>query len=339
MPKAVIMAGGQGERFWPMTHEKFPKYRIPFYGKKSLLQKTSDRLEKVYDKNNVYVITTQSHASMIRKDLPKLSRNNILIEPSRRNTAPAIYLASFLLAKRFGPEEVISFFPADQLIQDEKSFASTIQEAIQLAGSQGSLVTVGIRPTFPATGYGYIEKGLGVKGFKSTSQVRRFVEKPDAKTAATYLRQGKFFWNAGIFTWKIKTFLDAMHSHSPGIARAIDRGVTAKTYGRIPSISIDYALFEKAKNVCVVETSMDWCDVGNWDMFWAKNPLDPKGNYVDGISYHQQSTRTLLVNHTQVPLVALGLSDVIVVQTERGTLVCPRGRAEEAALFFKNKSQ
>lgn len=335
MPKAVIMAGGQGERFWPMTHAKFPKYRIPFYGKKSLLQKTCERLEKVYGKGGVYVITTAQHAGFIREELPKLPRKNILIEPSRRNTAAAIYLSTALLGKEFGDDEIISFYPADHLIENEKLFQSTVRGAIALAKTHDYLVTVGIKPTFPATGYGYIESGKPIRGSKDAFLVKRFVEKPDLSKAQKYLRNPRFFWNGGIFTWKVSVFMESMKRFSPEIVKSLDLSRVKQSYPKVPNISIDYALFEKADNIAICRTTMDWCDVGNWDMYYSKNPRDKAGNYIHGLSAHLESSGCLLVNHSDTPLITLGVSDLVVVQTPRGTLVCRRGRAEEAALLFK----
>ncbi len=335
MAKAVIMAGGQGERFWPMTHERFPKYRIPFYGKKSLLQKTCERLERVYGKGGVYVITTAQHAKFIREELPRLSKNNILIEPSRRNTAAAIYLSTALLGEKFGPDEVISFYPADHLIQNENLFQATVKEAIRLASQTESLVTIGIRPTFPATGYGYIESGKPIRGSKNAFRVRRFVEKPNHRKALEYIRKKNFYWNGGIFTWKIGVLTNTMRRFAPEIVKSINLSSLKKSYAKVPAISIDYALFEKADNIAVIRTSMDWCDVGSWDMYLAKNPVDSDGNYIDGHSVSRQTKNSLLVNRTDHPLITLGLSDLIVVQTPQGTLVCRKGHSEEAALLSR----
>lgn len=333
MPKAVIMAGGQGERFWPVTHAKFPKYRIKFYGNKSLLQKTYERLRRVYAADSVYVITTQSHAPMIRQELSRLPRANILIEPSRKNTAPAIYLSCALIQKKHGAEEVVSFFPADHLIQDEKLFEKTLRQAIKTARRTDNLVTIGIKPSFPATGYGYIETGraLGDEAYR----VQRFVEKPVLSVAKTYIRRGNFYWNGGIFTWRISIFMRAMEKHAPAITKVLDLSNLRSSYLKLPNLSIDYALMEKADNIALCRAAMDWCDVGNWDMFYEKSPSDKTGCYIEGLSLHKENRNSLLVNHTELPLITLGISDLIVVQTPRGTLVCRKNRAEEAALLFK----
>lgn len=335
MPKAVIMAGGQGERFWPLTHKDFPKYRIRFGGKKSLLALTYDRLSKIYKKDGIYIVTTEPHEKMIRQELPFLNSSQLIIEPFRNNTCAAIYLSCATLAKKFGDTEVVSFFPADQLIQNEAAFKKTMKGAIHLADNEAWLVTVGIKPTFAATGYGYIQKGHAIARHTDASKVLRFVEKPNLKKATQYLKQKQFLWNAGIFTWKIATFMEAMKKVSPGFVQHFDLRHLAATYKKCPNLSIDYALMEKARNIAVYSTAMDWCDMGSWDMLFEKSLRDSKNNYAEGFYFHQEVKNSLVVNQTSTPLIVLGLSDVIAVQTPRGTLICPKGRSEEAALLFK----
>jgi mannose-1-phosphate guanylyltransferase len=335
MPKAVILAGGQGERFWPLTHAAFPKYRIQFEGRKSLLQKTNERLSALYGRNNVYVVTTSAHARMVRQELPKLPASRILIEPCRNNTCAAIFLACAKLRRQFGENEVVSFFPADALIRDAAAFKKTLGQAARLAGARDLLVTVGIRPTFPATGYGYIEKGAAVPGFARAYRIRRFVEKPDLKRAQGYLRTKKFYWNAGMFTWKLRTFFRAMDKHCTPLVRTFDLNRLAATYKKLPSISIDYALMEKAGNSAVVAASMDWCDMGSWEMLFERSPKGRRNVVAEGLYYHQEVDDSLVVNQTGVPLVVLGVSGIVAVQTPRGTLICRKGRSEEAALLAK----
>lgn len=335
MAKAIIMAGGQGERFWPLTHKRFPKYRIQFYGKKSLLQKTYERLRRVYGPGDIYVITTEDHARMIREELPKLPRPNILIEPFRNNTAAAIFLSCALIAEKFGPQEVVSFFPADHYIQNEKLFQKTVENAIRTARKNDSLVTIGVPPTYPAIGYGYIETGAPLRGSAGCLRVRRFVEKPNLQKAKAYIRKRNFFWNGGIFTWRIAVFMHAMKKHSPAYEAGLDLSNLKTSYKKLPNISIDYALMEKADNIVLCRAQMDWCDVGSWDMFLEKSPKAAGGCYTEGICASSETRDTLLVNHTKTPLIALGVSGLVVVQTAQGTLVCPRSRSEEAALLFK----
>lgn len=338
MPQAVIMAGGQGERFWPMTHRAFPKYRIRMEGKRSLLQGTHNRLLKVFRAADVNVVTTREHAAFIREELPKLPRKNILIEPARNNTAAAIHLSCETLLRRSGENETVSFFPADHLIRDVGAFASTIRGAVALAKREDTLVTVGIKPAFPATGYGYIEAGVPVNGEPRARRVKRFHEKPERRTAEKYLKNPAFFWNAGIFTWRIGTYRAAMARFAPKFSGLDLRRLDA-SYKKLPNLSIDYALLERADRIAVFRTSMDWCDMGNWDMMYEKSRRDAEGNAVQGDVMARSCKSCFLVNQSAEPLVVVGLEGVVVVRTPRGLLVSCRGRAEEAALFFKKSGR
>ncbi len=335
MSQAVIMAGGQGERFWPMTHAKFPKYRIRFDGRTSLLGGTYARLAKVFRSADIHVVTTRDHVPFVREELPRLRPANIHVEPFRNNTAAAIYLSTALLAARRGPEETVSFFPADHLIADTRLFERAVRASIALAKVRPTLVTIGIRPAFPATGYGYIECGRALAQTPGAHAVRRFVEKPGRAKAASYLRSGRFLWNAGIFTWRAGVFLEAMGRFAPEFRRRFDLKRLAASYKRLPSLSIDYALLEKADNIAVVKSRMDWCDMGNWDMLFERSAKGPGGVSTEGPACIGECRDSLFVNRTGRPFVALGVKDLVIVQTERGTLVAPRGRAEEAARFFQ----
>ena len=335
MAKAIIMAGGQGERFWPLTHKGFPKYKIKFGGKRSLLQNTHERLLKVYGKGNVYVVTTGPHAVIIRKELSRIPRANIFIEPFRNNTCVAVTLASAKLRQAFGDEETVSFFPADHLIKNEASFKRTMEGAIRLARRDEALVTIGIQPTFPATGYGYIEKGRRHPKFPYAFRVKRFVEKPDREKAARYLRARTFYWNAGMFTWRLGVFFSAMKKHCPLFLKTFELSRLRGSYKKLPNISIDRALMEKARNIAVCPTTMDWCDMGSWEMLFEKSVRDARNVYAEGYYYHRETSDSLLVNETGLPLIVLGVSGIVAVQTPRGTLICQKGRSEEAALMIK----
>ncbi len=338
MAQAIIMAGGQGERFWPLTHPRFPKYRIRFDGKKSLLQKTYARLLRLYDKKNIHVVTTQDHLRIIQKELPSLPRTNILIEPFRRNTAAAITFSCALLANRLGPGEIVTFFPADHLIRNEAAFQKTIRAAIQLAKQKPVLVTIGIKPHFPCTGYGYIQSGERIPANPSAFRVKAFKEKPSRKKAQAYLRANTFYWNGGIFTWRISVYMGSMKKYSPTFHAFFEEGISRKNYSRLPRLSIDHALLEKADNMAIVKTDMDWCDMGSWDMFLEKAKVDRNKNCVVGNSPNKESSDVLLFNtRKNAPLIAFGVSGLIAVQTDQGTLICKRERSEEAAVLLKRE--
>ncbi len=335
MAQAVIMAGGQGERFWPLAHKGFPKYRICFDGKRSLLRGTFDRLAKIYGKNGIHVVTTREDEPMVREELPSLAKKAVFIEPFRNNTAAAMYLSTAIVEDRFGSEEPVSFFPADHLIRNEKLFGQTIHGALRLAVERPVLVAIGVKPTFPATGYGYIETGRSIPGHLSADHVKRFVEKPDLKKAAGYIRRKNFLWNGGIFTWRPSVFNAAMDKYSPDFKRNFNLKALASSYKRLPSTSIDYALMEKADNIAVYRTKMDWCDMGSFDMLLERSPKDASKSLVRGKVISRENKNALILNHTARPLVALGIADFIVVQTDQGTLLCPKGRAEEGALLLR----
>jgi mannose-1-phosphate guanylyltransferase/mannose-6-phosphate isomerase len=331
MPKAVIMAGGPGERFWPFTHPGFPKYCLRLDGRESLLQKTLRRLARLYKKTDIYVVTTKAHLPIIRRELRGFPRSRILVEPSRRNTAAALYLAVSALSSRFGREETLSFYPADHLIRDTACFTRTMRDAIRTAEETPSLVVIGIKPTFPATGYGYVQAGRPLRETRGARAVARFHEKPTRRKAARYLKRGDYFWNAGIFTWRSGVFLDAMREHAPGIVRLFDARRPEKSYAKLPALSIDVALMEKAGRVAVVPARMDWCDMGNWDMFFEKGAKDRARNVVLGPVRASRCSGSLLFNGTRQPIALEGFRDRIFVKTERGILACARGASEEAA--------
>lgn len=332
MAKAVIMAGGQGERFWPLTHAAFPKYRICFEKNRSLLGGTWQRLLKIFKPSDIYVVTTRDHVNFIRAELPRLRRANMLVEPKRNNTASALVYSTFFLEKRFGPEELVCFFPADHLIQRIDRFTDTMKRALSAARRKDRLVTIGIRPSFPATGYGYIRRGKPLSGEKNVFEVGRFVEKPSRTKAIGYLRQGGFLWNAGMFTWKAGVFRRKVAKYAPEFASAFSLKDIPGSYKRMPSKSIDVALLEKADGIAVASTDMDWCDMGSWEMFDDRSPKDKEANaLLAGPVVSQENKGVFIYNDSDTPVVTLGLRDVIVVRTARGVLIAKKTRSEEAA--------
>lgn len=335
MPQAFIMAGGQGERFWPLTKKNFPKYRIRLDGKRSLLQQTFRRLEQLYEAENVHVVTTKEHYHLIREELPQLGKDRILMEPFRSNTAPAILYSTVYAEKNFGPDEVVSFFPADHLIKNEVLFRRTMLSAFKAARETPMLMTIGIKPTFPCVGYGYIQAGRALGG-SGAFRVDAFKEKPDRATAMRYLRRKVFLWNGGIFTWRAGVFMQAMKRYNRAMVQAFDLDRLEESYKKMPRISIDYALLEKADNIAVLKTRMDWCDMGSWDMFFDKAERNGDNNLIFGKGSFKECRDSLILNATDEPLIAMGASGLIIVKTSQGVLVCLRSRSEEAALLARN---
>ena len=274
---------------------------------------------------DIYVITTKSQKHILRRELPQLKDSHLLLEPFRNNTAPAILFSCLHLKKKYGPDEVVSFYPADHLIQNHGMFRKTMTLAIQAAEKTARLVILGIRPAFPATGYGYLQSGPAVRGMPGVFGVRRFVEKPNRKRARSYLQKGNFYWNSGIFTWKTGVLIRAMEKYSP------DQGYEKK------GVSIDVAVLEKADQVAFCKTSMDWCDLGSWDMLLEKSPRDPGGSYTQGAPIHRELKESLVIHHGRTPLVVLGVTGLMIVQTPQGTLICRKGRSEEAARLIQKK--
>jgi mannose-1-phosphate guanylyltransferase len=254
---AVILAGGAGTRLRPLSSDENPKQFLKLFGGRSLVQLTWARLARLLPPEAIYVSTNEQYAAKCREHLPELPAENVLAEPARRNTAPAIALCTFLIEERIGPCTV-SFLASDHYIGDETEFIRVLDRAYAFAEGNDYLMTIGIAPTEPNTGYGYLEVGETIEG--EIERVRSFKEKPDLARAEEFLRAGNFVWNAGMFVWRTDVFRRELTAAAPEIA-----GVTMANYGEMPSISIDYALMEKAPRVATIRGDFDWSDVGTFE--------------------------------------------------------------------------
>ena len=336
MTAAVILAGGWGERLWPMSTRDRPKQLLDVDGNGTLVQRTVRRVEPLVDLRRSVVVTGKSIRASILPQLSPIPPDRVIGEPLGRNTAPAIALAAHVLVGE-DPDAVMVVLPADHLIGDSAAFADTMELAIRVARERAALVTLGVKPTRVETEYGYIKAGSSLEpGVRS---VDSFVEKPDADTAALYLADGSYLWNSGMFIWRADRVLQEIALRLPEVAAALEGlparpGVDAfdegleKFYQSVPSVSIDYGVMEKADGVLVVPATFDWDDIGAWsalERVWAS---DDSRNATRGDAVLIDSTGCVVYGEGEVVAV-LGMRDVVVVNTPQGTLVCPKDRARD----------
>ena len=323
--KAVIMAGGKGERFWPLSREKFPKQLLSLTGKKSLLQETVDRLQPLISPQDILVVTRRPLARAIERQLPQLPRKNIISEPVGRNTAPCIGLA----AKMIKEDAVMVVLPADHIIKPRRKFLDTLKKAVTLAKETENLITIGIKPTYPATGYGYIEAGNKEK--QQVFRVKRFVEKPDKKNAERFIKTGRFFWNSGMFVWRKSVILEAIGKYMPSLYQKLQMVSSkniSKLYPGLPNVSIDYGIMEKAKNSLLIPADFSWEDLGSWESLDKFLSRDRGKNAIIGRVSMMDTQNCTIVNKKGL-LSAIGVSDLIIVSTEDVTLVFPKGKGQQ----------
>jgi mannose-1-phosphate guanylyltransferase len=329
------MAGGKGTRFWPASREGLPKQFLPIGGTDSLLCRTGKRLFPLAPASDAWVVTNAVHVGIAADHLPDIPRDQIVGEPVGRNTAPCIALAAALVARE-DPEGVLLVAPADHWIGDEEAFRSTCEIGVEVARERKGLVTFGIVPTGPETGYGYIEGGEELPGAGGVRKVARFTEKPDRATAEKFLAGGNHTWNSGIFAWRADVFLEELERHDPDmvrscqrIANAVDRTSALETgYPPLTSISVDYAVLERSDNVYVVPATFPWSDVGSWDALADISPADDDGNVLEGDSLAVGAKRCFVRAGTRFTAV-VGLDDVFVVDMPDALLVCARERAQD----------
>jgi len=328
---AVILAGGKGTRFWPKSRVRLPKQLLPIVSDRTMVQETVERLAPLIAAEHVWIVTGADHADELREQLPGVPAQQIVVEPIGRNTAPAIALAATLIA-RVEPRATMVVLPADHHIRYADRFRETLRGAIDLASAGTFLVTIGIEPTAPETGYGYIERGeeLAV----GQNRVRRFTEKPDRARAEEFVQSGRYLWNSGIFVWTVAAIRDAFTRHLPEVARRLEGIVSASddaldsAYERIADQSIDYGVLEKADNVAVVAGEFGWDDIGSWTALLRLGPADADGNVVRGRVLALSSHGNLVA--TDKRLVALvGVEGLVVIDTEDAVLVCSADRVQD----------
>lgn len=334
---AVIMAGGVGKRFWPKSRRATPKQLLNIAGDESMLRMTVDRLKQLSPAANILIITNSEQEVGIREETPEIPADNIIIEPEGKNTAPAIGLAAIIIQSR-DPDGVMGVFPADHHIGNTKAFTDYIEEGIAVAKDMMGLVTFGVIPTRPATGYGYIQFHERAKDDKPVFAVKAFAEKPDYETASMFLKSGDFLWNSGMFVWHVDAIMKSFQEYLPelwdslenikgAIGKPVWNSVLTVEWATLRSISIDYGVMEKAQNVFVVKVDFNWNDVGSWDAVHEMREKDEKGNVSQGdVIYHDANNNLISAEGKTVAVV--GVNDLVVIDTPDALLIIHRGETE-----------
>ncbi|MEB3293752.1 MAG: mannose-1-phosphate guanylyltransferase [Synechococcales bacterium] len=340
---SVILAGGKGERFWPLSRKHRPKQFLSLDGSgKSLLQTTADRLlAPAQGWDNLWVITAAHLADGVREQLPDLPATNLLVEPEGRDTAPAVAWSTLEIAKRCGEDAVVGFFPADHWINDPAKFEETLLAAQTIAQQQEVIVTLGIQPSFPSTGYGYIEQGSPIASFQSATgttypahKVDRFTEKPDRDTAEEFIASGRFSWNGGMFVFPAKVALAEFQRHAPEVLEPlVAEGVAA--YGNIPKISVDYALMEKTDRACVLPVQFPWDDLGDWGAIERLLKSEaPNVELAQHVGIDTQGALLYATSEDEV-IATIGLEDTVVVRDGKVTLIVKKDRTQDIKALLK----
>ena len=341
---AIILAGGSGTRFWPLSRHLYPKQLLRIMGGETLIQQTMRRVLGCVTPDHILISTNSLQAESLRFQLTEWKdalQDNFLLEPEGRNTAPAIALAAYHVMQH-DPEGVMLVLPADHVIKEETRFQAAVSLATRLA-ADGHLVTFGVKPIRPETGYGYIQPNRRVRlgGARSLvgHPVARFVEKPDASTAKRYLRSGHYYWNSGMFVWRASVIVEELARHQPALARALKAvapmaqansmsAVFTRAYKKLPSISIDHGVMERSSRAAVIPVTFTWSDVGNWSSLEEVSLLDASNNVMSGKVVDVGSRNSVLYADQRV-VATIGLTDMIVVDTADATLVCPKSRAQD----------
>ena len=342
------MAGGKGERFWPKSRADMPKQLLPITGEKTMIQETVDRITSVASLDKTLIITNKVQAKEIAKQLPDIDPKRIIAEPCGRNTAPCIALAAAYISREAGEDAVMVVLPADHVIHDTHAFYKTVNDAVFKAKTDDALFTIGIVPTHPSTGYGYIHFKEEIEtqaGGTRFFLVEEFTEKPYLEKAEKFISCGEYFWNSGIFVWKVKSYMDAVKKYMPDlydgylkICRAIDEGkdkeVIEKIYPHLPNNSIDYGIMEKVERVIVAKSQFDWDDVGSWDAVEKHFIPDSNGNVVCG-NFEEFNSKNCIVSSDKLLVAGVGLENIIIVATDDVVLVCDKSSAQDVKEIVK----
>ncbi|MDZ7673089.1 MAG: mannose-1-phosphate guanylyltransferase [Halanaerobiales bacterium] len=341
MITALIMAGGEGTRFWPLSRKNNPKQFLKLNDdQNTMLQETVERINKLVPLERVFIATNEAYQKAIKKQLDGIPEENIIVEPMKRDTAAGIGLASVVIEDKFSGSTMI-VLPADHLIKDQKRFVDILRKAVMTAAGGENLVTIGIEPTYPETGYGYIHFGDRFNTINGDQifKVRNFTEKPDLSTAKEFLKKGTYLWNTGIFIWKLSTILSNIEKHLPELYDSLQiiknalgtdsaKKLIRDEFEKTKSVSIDYGIMEKADNIFVIPGYFGWDDLGSWPALERIKKVDDDGNVVIGKHYGIDTTNSIIYSSNKV-VTTIGLDDLVIVDTEDAILICDKKRVQE----------
>ena len=333
------MAGGVGSRFWPVSTQDFPKQFHDMLGTgDTLIQKTFQRLTHLIPKENIYILTNERYNDLVLEQLPEVKQKQVVLEPAMRNTAPCILYASLKIQKE-NPDAVMIVAPSDHWIEDEATFSKNVQQAFNFCSENNALMTLGIQPTFPNTGFGYIE--FNKSSSEAIKKVNQFREKPDYNTAKSFIKQGNFLWNAGIFMWSVKSVIEAFQNNQPKLYDLFKKGESAyntsleagfikENYPKAENISVDYAIMETSKNVYVIAAEFDWNDLGTWGSLYDKLDKDNNQNaVVNARTLVEDASGNMIRSKKDKIIVIDGLQDYIIVDKEDVLLIYPKTKEQD----------
>ena len=342
----IIMSGGVGSRFWPLSRMSCPKQFLDFFGRgRTLLQMTYDRIIRSIPSENIFIVTNEEYASLTYQQLPEVPRSNVLLESVRHNTAPCIAWAAYHIRK-LNPDAVMLVAPCDHIIFREEAFERTIERGFDFVTSNNRLLTIGITPNRPETGYGYIHVGELCE--EGVSHVKTFVEKPDYEMAKVLVDSGEFFWNSGMFLWNVNTIIDALKMHLPDIATLFEqaesdmltpreKSAVDAAYEQCFAISIDFGVMEKADNTCVICADLGWSDIGTWNGLYDISPKTGQGNVTQKCKTLMYDSNNNIVAVEGDKLVVIdGLDDFLVAEADNVLLICPRDNEKRIRQFFND---
>jgi mannose-1-phosphate guanylyltransferase len=342
---AILMAGGVGSRFWPVSTEDFPKQFHDMLGTgDTLIQKTFHRLAHLIPTENIYILTNERYNDLVLEQLPEVTQKQVVLEPAMRNTAPCILYASLKIQKE-NPEAVMIVAPSDHWIEDEATFSKNVEQAFEFCSKNEALMTLGIQPTFPNTGYGYIE--FDKTANNDIKAVHQFREKPDYETAKQFISRGNFLWNAGIFMWSVKTVIESFKNNQPDLFKHFEAGISAYNtpkeeefikaqYPLAENISVDYAIMEKSDNVFVIAAQFDWNDLGTWGSLYDKLDKTENGNAVVNARTLVEDASGNMIRTKKDKIVVLdGLNDYIIVDKEEVLLIFPKEKEQDIKKVLK----